>query len=276
MRIYIMTDMEGVAGVSDWENYGRPEFLYYKLGKTLLTEEVNAAIEGFGEAGVTEFLVADGHGRGGVDIELLDPRAELARYWLPAAYPFAMDDGKFDFAAWIGQHPKAGAVGGHLCHTGSFNALDMEINNISVGEFGSMVFCAGELGIRSIFVSGCTAMAQEAQALIPGIETVTVKRGRQTDPGNELSAEAYARHTRAAIHLAPLEARRRIRAGARRAVERALNEEFGIIALAPPFTRRIVSRPSQQGPGHVAVASHPRSVIKLMNTAGRELPMAVS
>lgn len=79
MKIYIMTDMEGVAGVIDRENYVMFESRYYELGKELLTKEVNAAIEGFFEAGAREILVADGHGSGAINQLLLDPRVDLIR-----------------------------------------------------------------------------------------------------------------------------------------------------------------------------------------------------
>ena len=102
-KVFIMTDMEGVAGVLDFDNWCTPESRYYDLGKEFLTLEVNAAIEGFARGGATEFLVADGHGHGGINPKLLDPRAELARSWAPHSYPFSLEKG-FAFAAWVGQH----------------------------------------------------------------------------------------------------------------------------------------------------------------------------
>ena len=45
---------------------------------------------------------------------------------------------------------------------------------------------AAQLGIRTIFASGDLALTKEAQALVPGIETVAVKRG--TTPGAAMSA----------------------------------------------------------------------------------------
>jgi len=62
VRIYISSDMEGTAGVVDWSQClpGRPEYDYY-VG--LLTDEINAAIAGAMDAGVTEFLVNDAHSR---------------------------------------------------------------------------------------------------------------------------------------------------------------------------------------------------------------------
>ncbi|MGH2354558.1 MAG: M55 family metallopeptidase, partial [Chloroflexota bacterium] len=62
MKIYIMTDMEGVAGVVSSVDYGAPDSRHYEVGRELTTLETNAAIEGALAAGAREFLVVDGHG----------------------------------------------------------------------------------------------------------------------------------------------------------------------------------------------------------------------
>jgi len=77
--VYIMTDLEGVACVLDFENWCTPDSRYHEMAREFLTLEVNAAIEGFAQGGATEFLVADGHGHGAIHPKLLDPRARLAR-----------------------------------------------------------------------------------------------------------------------------------------------------------------------------------------------------
>ena len=108
MKIYIMTDLEGPAGVlnrNDWVHLGSP---YYEKAKMLLTKEVNAAIRGFFNAGATEILVSDGHGSGGIQPELLDKRALLLRGY-PTGYPCELTE-EYDCVAWIGQHAKAGAI----------------------------------------------------------------------------------------------------------------------------------------------------------------------
>jgi len=63
MKIYLMTDMEGAAGVVNADDYLAPGARYYEVARELVTGEVNAAIEGALEAGATEFLVLDGHGQ---------------------------------------------------------------------------------------------------------------------------------------------------------------------------------------------------------------------
>jgi D-aminopeptidase len=46
MEIYIMTDLEEVAGVINFDDYCTPEGRYYEVARELLIKEVNAAIEG--------------------------------------------------------------------------------------------------------------------------------------------------------------------------------------------------------------------------------------
>ena len=74
MRVYVMTDLEGVAGVQNFNDWCLPESRYYDLAKELLTREVNAAVEGFIVGGATHTRVADGHGAGAINLLLLDPR----------------------------------------------------------------------------------------------------------------------------------------------------------------------------------------------------------
>jgi D-amino peptidase len=275
MRVYMMTDLEGVAGVIDSLNWCHAESPYYPQARDLLTGEVNAAIEGFLEAGATDILVADGHGPGAINPSLLHANAALARNWLPGRpYPFSLDERPFDVAAWIGQHPKAGTVGGHLCHTGNMGVRDASINGRSVGELGRVAMCAAELGVRAIFATGCEAFTREAQDLAPGIETVAVKRGVQTEPGHHLPKDAYARHNTAAVHLSPVEARRRIRDGAARALARARKEDFGRLPLAPPYEEVIVLRSDAVNPPRISRHSHPASVIELLNVSREFKPIA--
>ena len=66
-----MTDLEGVAGVINFDDYCTPKGRYYEVARELLTKEVNAAIERLLEAGADEFLVVDGHGYGGINPLLL-------------------------------------------------------------------------------------------------------------------------------------------------------------------------------------------------------------
>jgi D-amino peptidase len=265
MKIYLMTDLEGVAGVLNAQEWTGPSQRYYDLARELLTLEVNAAVDGFFAGGATEILVADGHGPGALDVPRLDERVQFLRGWGAGPYPLCLDK-SFDAIAWVGQHAKAGTEFGHMAHTQGFAYLDLMVNGVSIGEFGQMALCASELGVRAIFGSGDEAFTKEAQALVPGIETAAVKWGVKPGSGDELTADQYARFTASARHLHPVRARRLIRAGALRAIQRAREEPFGLLPLTPPFERVIKMRPTEAKPYKtISRVTHPTSVIAMMN-----------
>jgi D-amino peptidase len=235
VKVYLMTDMEGVCGVRDHDGWVVPSGAFYAEGRGLTTLEANAAVEGFLEAGAEEVVVADGHGAGGIEPGLLDPRAKLVR---PKGYPFGLS-GDLGAMAWIGQHAKAGSLRAHLPHTGWFDVIDDSIDGVSVGEFGQMALLGGEMGVRPIFASGDRALCAEARAFAPGIATVEVKAGRNETSGDELNAQAYRAHALGCEALEPEEARRRIREGAREAMERFLKDpsSFAMPRLEAPHVR---------------------------------------
>ena len=82
MRVHVISDMEGVAGItnSSQTNAGEP---LYEEGRKLYTAEINAAVRGARAAGATEVVVMDHHGAGGgysfnsLLPELLDPGCEF-------------------------------------------------------------------------------------------------------------------------------------------------------------------------------------------------------
>ncbi|MCM8767882.1 MAG: M55 family metallopeptidase [Candidatus Omnitrophica bacterium] len=263
-KVYIMTDMEGVAGVIDFENWCSPSGRYYELAKELLTLEVNSCIDGLFEAGVEEIIVLDGHGPGGINIKLLDPRVKMQRGW-PRIFKDFFVDTSFDAVVWVGQHAKAGTEYAHLPHTQSCHYIDLSVNGISIGEFGQAAMVASELGIRAIFGSGDYAFTKEASQLVPGIETVAVKWGLTPGKGDECTYEQYKRRNTSAIHLHPEKARQLIKEGAYRAVKRAEKEEFGIIPLKGPFERVAIFRPDTDNPKRISKETHPFSVIELFN-----------
>lgn len=214
MRIFLMTDLEGVAGVVNHEDYCRPESRYYEQARRLLTNEVNAAVDGFFAGGASDVVVFDGHGPGAVNCELLDERAKYSRGHYDPIWPWGLDEG-FDAYAVIGQHAKSQTPYSHLTHTGSFGVYDLSVNGVSIGEYGTLALCAMELGIPSIFAAGEEAFAAEAEALTPGVVTVAVKRGLRPDHGFPYATAAeYSQAKLAAEHLTPAAAHKKLRAGA--------------------------------------------------------------
>jgi D-aminopeptidase len=67
-------------------------------------------------------------------------------------------------------------------------------------------------GVLAVWLcTAAVAFAQEAQALVPGIEAVGVKQGLKRGAAEDLDAEQYAYATASARHLHPQRARRLIR-----------------------------------------------------------------
>ena len=77
MKVYIVTDMEGISGIVRWEQ-ARPGTPDYYAALPLLVGEINAAVDGAFAGGASEVVVNDGHD-GGYNLTHvyadLDPRA---------------------------------------------------------------------------------------------------------------------------------------------------------------------------------------------------------
>ena len=266
MKIMVMTDMEGVAGLLNFQDWATRAGDCYEKGVRLLTEETNAAVDGLYEGGAREVLVVDGHGRGGIDPELLDQRALLHRGRAEKVWPWGLDE-SFDALAFVGQHAKARTPYSHITHTQSFRYIDLAINGLSIGEYGQLALCAMELGVPTILACGEQALAQEAQALTPGVVTVAVKRGLLPDGLDELSAEDYAQAKLSAIHLSPKRARALIREGALEAMKRLGSDpsSFRYPALSLPYVRTARFRKHGDTQPYEARDEHPSSIAELLN-----------
>lgn len=273
MRIYLMTDLEGVAGVRDFQEWTSPGKRYYDLARELLTEEVNAAIDGFFTGGAESILVADGHGPGAIDIVKLDPRVDLLRWGWDYGWPLGLEEGGFDAIAVVGQHAKSRTAFSNMAHTQSCQYLELSINGIAIGEFGQLAMCASQLGVRAIFAAGEQAFVQEAEALVPGIETVAGKRGTRPGRGDEYTVKQYEQCNSGAVHTHPLRVREMIRQGAEKAVRRAQKENFGIIPLQSPFRRVLVLRATEKEPRTYSIVEHPDDICKLMNMPDNMQPV---
>jgi D-amino peptidase len=77
MRVLISADAEGVTGITNTNEllFGRP---HYEFMRTMMTDDVNAAVEGACAGGTSTVVVNDSHWTvTNILIERLDPRAEL-------------------------------------------------------------------------------------------------------------------------------------------------------------------------------------------------------
>ncbi|MCY3022045.1 MAG: M55 family metallopeptidase [Planctomycetota bacterium] len=207
MRFYLMTDLEGVAGVYQWEDRDDTSCGNHECRmrqRRWLAREVGAAVDGFFAGGMTEVLVNDGHGAGyTIDLDELDGRALVINgsdrpFWLPYL------DESCAATGLVGAHAKAGTEGACLYHTMSKGVRNWTFNGISLGEAGVQAAIAGHYGVPFVFIAGDVYACREMEQLIPGIVTAPVKVG--------LSRTS-------ALHRTPAEARQIVREGAQRATK---------------------------------------------------------
>jgi len=63
VRVFVVSDMEGVAGIVQWQQVTGGHAMYEE-GRRLYTGEINAAVRGAKAAGASEIVVMDCHGAG--------------------------------------------------------------------------------------------------------------------------------------------------------------------------------------------------------------------
>jgi len=220
MRIYIITDLEGPAGVDSWTQT-RVDGPAKEEAKIWLTDEVNAAVDGILDAAPQAVVdVWDGHGNGGILKDKLHAKARYLREENPLK---ALIPGAYTAVYFVGQHAMAGTPNAPLGHTYSSRTVAYyRLNGFFVGEFGARAALAGSRGIPVVFVSGDDKTVLEARAWIPDVVGVAVKQGRGLESADHLSRD---------------EACRRIRLGAAEACRN--NTAIQPIRLDPPYRLEI-------------------------------------
>jgi D-amino peptidase len=183
VRVHIISDMEGVAGIVKWQQVTGGDKLWEE-GRILYTEEINAAVRGAKAAGATEIVVMDNHGAGGPHSfnslvhDLLDPACEYVVQEEWTEYTGFLEQG-CDAVLLVGMHAMAGTPDGVLCHTVSGQAWQsLRFNGTLVGETGINAALAGNWGAPVVLVTGDRAVCREGRELLgDGLTTVEVKEG---------------------------------------------------------------------------------------------------
>jgi D-amino peptidase len=207
MRVWMSLDMEGVAGVVDWEQCRPGSGAPYALGCELLQDEVNAAIEGAIAGGATEVVLNDSHSR----MANLDPRkiAGGAQYISGRHKPRYMMEGlddTFDAAFFVGYHGSISGRPSTMSHTYNPEVFaGAKLNGTYVGESGINALVADHYGVPIAFVSGDEVTWEETAPFARGALNVVTKH-------------SITRASARSLH--PTESCRLIREGAREAIKR--------------------------------------------------------
>jgi len=211
MNLYISADMEGTAAVASWSQCDPKNTTEYPYYRSLMSLEVRAAIDGAREVGVTGVLVNDSHSA--MRNVLWDEMPDDIRMIYGNRKPFSMSEGAdagFACAFFTGYHAGIGErdevrVNGRRCDEALLNAAVLGAHDVPVA-----------------LVTGDRTTVRSVQANLPWVEGVVVK-------------DAIGRF--AVNSLSPPEACRRIREGARRALERL--GEMRPFRFEPPIALEI-------------------------------------
>lgn len=165
MKIFISADIEGVAGIVDWEQCRPSGGASWQEGRELLTAEVNAAIAGALAAGATAIVVNDSHGL----MRTLLPRqlhraARLIQGRHKPLYMLEGADDSFDAALFVGYHGGAGSRSAVLNHT--YNPYETRVNGLVADETLVNALVLGHFGVPVAFISGDEHTVRVAHATL--------------------------------------------------------------------------------------------------------------
>jgi D-amino peptidase len=181
MKIFISADIEGCTGIASFSQCGAASRCHfdYPFARRMMTDDLNAVLDGAKEAGATSFVIKDGHGNGkNLLADELRPGATLIS-GQGGTSDGMMDgiDDSFDAAILFGYHAMSGASRAFMEHALVGGLRRFWINGSLAGEIMTNAAVAGAYGVPTILVTSDEAGAEEAAACLPGVETATTKRG---------------------------------------------------------------------------------------------------
>jgi len=217
MKLFISADIEGVAGVVDWDQCGPEDGPSWQEARELMTAEVNAAIEGALAGGMREVVVNDAHGHMRTLLpRLLHRSARLVQGRSKPMYMLEGADSSCAMAFFVGYHGAAGTRAGVLNHT--YFPQATRVNGFNADETLINALVLGVLNVPVQLVSGDEQAAAAARELLgKQVQAVATKRGI-----SRLAAES----------LHPEVACERIREAARKAVAEPVARPY---RLPPPY-----------------------------------------
>ncbi|HJQ01280.1 MAG TPA: M55 family metallopeptidase [Jatrophihabitans sp.] len=177
MKIFISSDMEGTAGVVDWDQC-RPGQQDYEHYRGLLQDEVNAAIDGANQAGGPhEFLVNDSHGKmANLRPEGLTGEAGYLSGRHKPLYMMQGLDGSFDAIFFVSYHGSASAGPAILSHTYNPAAIaEVRLNGTLAAESGINSLVALGYEVPVVLVTGDQTTAAELRPFWPEAHAAVVK-----------------------------------------------------------------------------------------------------
>lgn len=157
MKIYIVTDMEGLPGATTWDDVDPTHPNHAHFAK-LLTQQVTEAYHGAIAGGATEVWVNDWHNVG-LNIHPAglpkDVRLIRGSNWIAPCL-----NETFDGLAFIGMHSEMGHGCSPLAHTVTRNIAFIKVDGEVYGEYELIRRYANCFGVPLIYASGDSGVVQ--------------------------------------------------------------------------------------------------------------------
>ena len=177
MKFYLSVDIEGVAGICDWQETVM-EGKNYPIFREQMLNETAACVKILLEEG-HEVYVRDAHDSAcNLNPAELPPGINIIRGWEnhPCDMLSGLDE-SFDGCIFIGYHSPSRSDGNPLSHTLSTNLNHIKINNQIVNEFTLNAYYSQSCGVPVILVSGDENLTKQIAHQNSYIETVSTKKG---------------------------------------------------------------------------------------------------
>lgn len=178
MNVFILTDLEGIPGVTSMDDIIPRGTETYARSCRMLEKTVNLVVQTCVENGAENIYYRDGHGGGGnIDPENIDPRAVQIDI---DEWNELVPKGKIDCVLYIGAHARAGTLGGFLDHTFKSKVIfEFLLNGEPASELSYIAALHGAFGVPCALCVGDTVACEQAKEYIPEIRTAVVKHATE-------------------------------------------------------------------------------------------------
>jgi len=179
IKIYVMTDLEGVSGVYKFEQTREKDTPLNIQACEYFMADLAAVVRGLRDGGATEIVIIDGHGSQAMIPHLMEPGAKYVTGKPKPGVGLWGLDKSFAGLVQFGAHAMMGTKDGVLNHTQSSKSENKYwYNGVESGELAQCAAIAGYYGVPTILVTGDVAACREATKFFgPECVTVAVKEG---------------------------------------------------------------------------------------------------
>lgn len=154
MKIFISTDMEGIEGISSWNEMTTKEAWCAGLLKQELTYVISTLLA---HADIEEICICDSHSRGENLLygSFSDERITHVKGYPRRNYMMEGLDESFDAVFLLGYHASIGSLNGGMDHSYSSSCIyRVRLNGREVGEVEINAYYAGMFGVPIALISG--------------------------------------------------------------------------------------------------------------------------